>query len=374
MAQARMPNGTRRVFYGATDEEAERQKAEFSNPPTLSTIELGPINTVHDLAKVAWWPRVEASCRPHTVKKYGADYKNHVRPVIGSTTLVDLNMIHCQGVLNQMAKSNLQWKTKDNVRMLMVTLFELAVDLGLLDRNPAKKVSIGKRPPKRQRFMSSEKALEVIAFVKGTPNQSTVSIAMVTGLREAELSNLKWEHLDTNNNVLYVAGQAMKEKGKPLYEAPTKGGEGFRRIYLDQGLIRFIQSVGDQDSPWICGSEGKQTTPDTIYRRWAAIRGKVGLSTWTFHDLRHATLSLLQAIGAQPFTIMSILGHSRIDATMMYESIAADLQREATGDLAKLLGGEPSTADVKPGCQGPKRQRSNRTWRPGEESNLRQTA
>lgn len=348
-AKAKDPKTGKVIFFYSREssDHAEKLKEEWLNPPTLSATEAPKLVTVHDLAGFVWWPRVEASARPLTIKKYMADYKNHIRPVIGDTPLSELTVMHCQQVINRMMQSELKWKTRDNARMLMVTILQLGVDVGAIDRNPATRVAIGKRPPKRQRFMSVEKALEVLSFVKGTPNGASVTIAMALGLREAEISNLRWEHLDKQTNSLFVAGQAMKVKGKPIYEAPTKGGEGYRKLYIDKSVIELIESVGNLDSAFIVSEDGKQTTPDTIYRRWASVRDKIGLSDWTFHDFRHATLSLLQAIGAQPFTIMSILGHSKIDTTMVYESLAADLQSKATSDLAKILGRDTSTEGVK---------------------------
>jgi len=73
------------------------------------------------------------------------------------------------------------------------------------------------------------------------------------------------------------------------------------------------------------------------------------MPNWNFHDLRHATLSLLQATGAHPFTIMSILGHTKIDTTLLYEAQAEPLQREAMEKLSKLLSANPSTEGIKPG-------------------------
>jgi integrase len=57
-----------------------------------------------------------------------------------------------------------------------------------------------------------------------------------------------------------------------------------------------------------------------------------------YHDLRHATASLLVAQGIHPRTIMEILGHSTIAVTMnIYAHVAPALQGEAAASLDAVL-------------------------------------
>jgi integrase len=57
-----------------------------------------------------------------------------------------------------------------------------------------------------------------------------------------------------------------------------------------------------------------------------------------FHDLRHATATLLLVQGVHPRVVMELLGHSEIGVTMnTYSHVLASLKRESADQMDALL-------------------------------------
>lgn len=72
--------------------------------------------------------------------------------------------------------------------------------------------------------------------------------------------------------------------------------------------------------------------------RFRGLLADAGLPRMRFHDLRHATASLLIADSVPARVVMEMLGHSSITTTMnIYAHVMPALQREAANHLDDIL-------------------------------------
>jgi len=79
--------------------------------------------------------------------------------------------------------------------------------------------------------------------------------------------------------------------------------------------------------------------PDNLRRSWYQVRRAAGLDTARFHDLRHTCVTLLLDLGAPPYVVQEIVGHSDIEVTMtIYAHVCLDEKRKALGKLGEALG------------------------------------
>ncbi len=87
---------------------------------------------------------------------------------------------------------------------------------------------------------------------------------------------------------------------------------------------------------------GTPLEPRNLHRRFKAFPKSAGLPESTrFHDLRHATATLLLAQGCSLRVIQEVLGHSSISTTAdVYSHVATELVREAAEKMAAALGAE----------------------------------
>jgi integrase len=75
-----------------------------------------------------------------------------------------------------------------------------------------------------------------------------------------------------------------------------------------------------------------------VTRRFQSILRMAGLPHQRFHDLRHASASLLLAQGVAPRVVMETLGHSQISLTLnTYSHVIPALGRAAADEMDAVL-------------------------------------
>ena len=76
-----------------------------------------------------------------------------------------------------------------------------------------------------------------------------------------------------------------------------------------------------------------------LRRSFEPLLDLAGCPRIRFHDLRHASATLLLSQGVHPKVAQERLGHSTIAVTMdTYSHVLPDMQRQAASKLDKLFG------------------------------------
>ena len=133
-----------------------------------------------------------------------------------------------------------------------------------------------------------------------------INLAIFTGLRVAEMSNLMIEHIDFNNHQLKVV--------------QGKGGKD-RMIPLTNNLLIHLKShITDRKKGYVLckGNETKYTTR-ALELMVEKIVDKCGFTKHIHtHTLRHTFATLLLRKGIPLERIQLLLGHSKITTTQIY--------------------------------------------------------
>lgn len=157
-------------------------------------------------------------------------------------------------------------------------------------------------------------------------DQLIIELALGTGLRVSELSNLKVEDL------------FLKKGQNSLHVRNGKGGKA-RIVQFSPGLKNLIRTYLDYrktDSDYLFPSQrNPRMTPSAIqqvFKRWAA---KAGLpKRYSIHCLRHTYATRLhKASGYNLRLVQKQLGHSSVSTTQVY---AAVLDEDVEKALANL--------------------------------------
>lgn len=119
-------------------------------------------------------------------------------------------------------------------------------------------------------------------------------VALRTGMRAGELSNLTWPNVHDNYCVL------PKTKTVP------------RHVPLSKKAVKLINKMRGYDSVYVF-AVGSQTR-DVLFRR---ARDKAGLSGFTFHDARH-TAATWMAKKVDVLTLCKIFGWSNTSQALTY--------------------------------------------------------
>jgi integrase len=208
------------------------------------------------------------------------------------------------------------------------TMLNQAIKWGYIKENPLNWV----KPLKEEdrdlvRFLSKE---ECSLFLANTPADlyPVFYTFLNTGMRKAELENLRWEDVDFARRVICIR---RKENWRP------KTGE--RDIPLAEGVYRQLSSVkandaAATDSDYVFKASGSGHSHNRLRRELIKIARKAGISNLTkLHTLRHTYASHMIMHGIDLPTVKKLMGHSDIATTMIYAHLAPDHLSDAVNKV-----------------------------------------
>jgi len=136
-----------------------------------------------------------------------------------------------------------------------------------------------------------------------------VIVAGYTGMRQGELLTLKAQDVDLSQNLIHVGG-------RPGFTA--KAGN-YRAIPIHDRikdvLATRMESVGANVR--IFGDEWRDK--DQLLRAFKKVRNYIGKDeTYVFHSLRHSFGTWCAEAGVPMRTLMTMMGHKRIETTLRY--------------------------------------------------------
>ncbi len=179
-------------------------------------------------------------------------------------------------------------------------------------------------------------------------DMAVVALALLTGLRSAEMLGLRVESLSgrPGERRLRVVGKGGRERSLPI-EAPLEAlVEGYLRSREERFGVRLSGGdallVDTRGRPLRRG--GLQYLVQQCYKH-AGVGDRVARGTLV-HALRHTFATRLAEDGASVTEIMRLLGHSSITSSQSYIDVTASAQREAArsnrtyGVLRRLAGEE----------------------------------
>lgn len=187
-----------------------------------------------------------------------------------------------------------------------------------IDVNPLLKHKSLKIPKKVQIPFSEkeiENVFEVNQFSKdfeGIRNQLIIELFYATGMRRAELINLKLASIDFSNQTLKVLGKRNKERIIPLLLC-TKN---LLKEYL---IVRLEKVKPNLSDVLILSKTGNKISESFVYRLindyFSTVSLKVKKSP---HVLRHSFATHLLNNGADLNSVKELLGHASLSSTQIY--------------------------------------------------------
>jgi integrase/recombinase XerC len=160
---------------------------------------------------------------------------------------------------------------------------------------------------------------------EGVRDKLVIDLFYTTGIRRAELIELKSYDVDLSNHTIKVLGKRNKERIIPLLPVV----EVQVKKYLDERAR--LQTVTDVDHFFLL-SKGVKLTNSFVYRLinyyFSNVSEKVKKSP---HILRHTFATHLLNHGADINSVKELLGHSSLASTQVYTS-------SSLAELKKVYG------------------------------------
>jgi integrase len=131
-------------------------------------------------------------------------------------------------------------------------------------------------------------------------------LAINTGLRRGELTQLTWADIDLQGKRLTVrAGYAKSGKA--------------RHMPLNSEAMAVLKKYRKQHS-----GSGRLFDVTSVTKSWRTLMADAKISDFRFHDLRHTFASKLVMAGVDLNTVRELMGHGDIKMTLRYAHLAPE--------------------------------------------------
>ena len=280
----------------------------------------------------AQWVQVykEGAIRDVTMGKYRLTL-SWLKRLIPSLRIKDLDRTSYQQLINDYAKGHERQTTMDFHHQLKGAILD-AVDEGLLQRDPTRKVIIKGNPPRQKKIkylnqFELHKLLSVLELNQELNWDWFILLVAKTGMRFSEALAITPNDFDFSKQSLSI-NKTWDYKGNGGF-MPTKNQSSVRRIQIDwQLIIQFSTLVKNlpQDEPiFISGKVYNSTVNDILTRHCK----KAGIPIISIHGLRHTHASLLLFAGVSIASVAQRLGHSSMTTTQKtYLHIIQELENK----------------------------------------------
>ena len=289
------------------------------------------------------WIKVykQGAIRKVTLDKYLMTQK-WLSLLVPNLRLCDVNRNTYQQIINDYAEVHEKQTTMDFHHQLKGAVLD-AVDEGLIDRDPTRKVIIKGKTPKAKKIKYLNQ-FELHTLLSNLDLGAEINwdwfimLVAKTGMRFSEALALTPSDFDFSHQMLSVSKTwNYKEDGGFL---PTKNKSSVRKIQIDwQTVIQFSELVKGlpEDKPiFVHGKIYNSTVNDILARHCKQLN----IPVISVHGLRHTHASLLLFAGVSIASVARRLGHSSMTTTQKtYLHIIQELENKDVDLVMRSLSG-----------------------------------
>jgi len=289
------------------------------------------------------WIKVykEGAVRKVTLKKYYLSL-HWIKTLVPKLKLFQIDRLKYQQILNCYAENHEKQTVMDFHHHLKSTILD-AVDDGMIDRDPTRKVIIKGMVPKakKPKYLNQYELhvlLTNLDLTKGINNDWLILLIAKTGMRFSEAVALTPTDFDFAHQILSVSKTWNYKEGGGFQ--PTKNKSSIRKIPIDWMIVsQFSELIKNlpSDSPiFVNGKIYNSTVNDVLTRHCK----KNGIPCITIHGLRHTHASLLLFAGVSIASVAKRLGHSSMNTTeKTYLHIIQELENKDVDLVMRSVSG-----------------------------------
>lgn len=198
-------------------------------------------------------------------------------------------------IKRRLDKDEINPTTANHTIKTVKAFLNFSVRRGMISKNPLatmKRYRVENKPP---RYLSKAEIKTVLESCADTTLYPMVMIALYTGVRYGELSRISWSDVNLRNNTITI---------------PRSKAGRFRTIPIHRDLMPILRP---ETFPF------KQMSSPVAIR---ALQGTTRMNGIGWHTLRHTFASHLVMSGVDIVTVSKLLGHSRLETTMIYAHLS----------------------------------------------------
>lgn len=317
------------VYVNGSDSRDRRVQRRKKGIDTLRKAETLEFELKRELAKLReeavsyrwseWYDeclkRMKISMSYSSTKNYETQLKKWVSPRWGNLEIKKITKTQVHKLVFEELDQDLSPNTKRTILKMIKRIFQMALEEGIVDRNPSMGLQI--RVPESDAKVLTNSEVETFLKEARKANHRFFPIwflALASGMRSGELMALCWSDIDFDQRTISVSKQWTSKTGF----VPTKTQRN-RMVPIADDLLRFLKELKLQRGTekfvlphlleWENGEQAR------ITREFCTA---VGITPVKFHDLRATFITNLLSRGASLAQVMSTVGHSQLKTTNGY--------------------------------------------------------
>jgi len=225
-------------------------------------------------------------------------------------------------------------KTLHNHLTLLISMLNLAVDLGWIKSRPT--VKKPKLQPAEYSYIRTREEIQRF-LVEAAEEEDGVfelyAAAVYTGMRAGELLGLQWQDVDLERRLITV---------QRSYDTSTKS-DRIRHVPILDTLLPVLKAwkLRCTSPTWVYPNQAgnmHQPSARVLQEHLHRVRERAGIEyRFRFHDLRHTFASHWMMSGGDIYRLQRILGHQSIVMTERYSHLSPGVFAEDYDRLGSPL-------------------------------------
>ena len=301
-----------------------------------------------------------------TKVNYNSAWNTHVRNALGQFLAVKVLPSDVQKFYSDLAKKGLSHSTIKIVHNLLHPAMEIAVNDGLINKNPTKGMlgDFGLAPQEKTALTENQQK-RLMEFVKSDSTYNVyypmLSIMLGTGVRCGELIGLTWDDVDMENREIHIKRTLVYKDygdGLRLHVSTPKTLSGVRTIPMTDSVYTAFEEQkrlndilgrsqksfdvdGLKDFVFITRN-GRPLLMNSVNKVLTGIvkeMNKQGnaekFPAVSAHIMRHTFCTRMAEKGMDIKALQYVMGHANINITMNIYNHITDMSRVAD-ELAKI--------------------------------------
>lgn len=293
--------------------------SQYDNSPLLPTIKL-----------YVRYLRLERNLSPNTIEAYRNDLA-HLEAFMMRNNLklenVTLEQLHTFAA--SLHEYGITPRSQARVLSGVRSFFRFLVLDGVVESDPTELLEWPSLPEHLPVVLTLEEIDRIedsidLSKAEGARNRAIIEVLFSCGLRVSELVNMKLSDLYLEDRVLLVRGKGNKERLVPV---SNKAIADLKRWFFDRNLMKI--KPGEDDYVFL-NRRGAHLTRTMILIMVKRQAEEAGIKkTISPHTFRHSFATALLHGGADLRSIQAMLGHEKIDTTLVYTHISNEQLRKA---------------------------------------------
>lgn len=277
-----------------------------------------------------WIKNYENTVKESTFVKTQRSFKNHILPYFSEMRIEKIDILTCQKFINTLFKKLKKFKMTFNYASL---IFDYALTLGLIDRNPCKGITVPVQiaaivDEKKKMFYDKDELNHFLACMEKENNFKAFTLMRLlsfSGMRKGEALALTYNDLNFKDNTIRINKALTRGKDSKLIIQTPKTQNSVRTIDMDKetmGILKQWRTI--QKKEYMVLGYNTLSKDQLIFsnykntylqpgktRKWLlACQNKYGLKKITTHHLRHSHISILLEAGIPLKVVQERVGHA----------------------------------------------------------------